>query len=93
MKIRYSQRALEQLASLHEYLSDRNSSAAENVTASIARSIVRLQEFPLLGKLTDEADVHVVIEPEYLYRIFYRTERDRVYVIRILHHRQIRSQF
>jgi hypothetical protein len=29
---------------------------------------------PLLGKATDEADVLVIIEPEYLYRVFYKVE-------------------
>ena len=49
--------------------------AAENVTASIRSTIARLREMPLLGKPTDEADVHVIIEPEYLYRVFYRVEK------------------
>lgn len=43
---------------------------------------------PLLGKSTDEMDVHVIIEPEYLYRVFYRVEDQDVLVIRILHGRQ-----
>jgi len=43
---------------------------------------------PRLGKPTDEADVHVIIEPEYLYRVFYRVEGQQVIVIRILHGRQ-----
>ena len=40
---------------------------------------------PMLGKLTDEPGVHVLIEPEYLYRVFYHVEGDDVTVIRILH--------
>ena len=43
---------------------------------------------PLLGKATDEADVHVISEPEYLYRVFYRVKGQQVFVIRILHGRQ-----
>ena len=39
---------------------------------------------PMLGKLTDEPGVHVLIEPEYLYRVFYRIDGDLVTVIRIL---------
>ena len=42
----------------------------------------------MLGKPTDEAGVRVIIEPEYLYRVFYQTEREQLYVIRILHGRQ-----
>jgi plasmid stabilization system protein ParE len=51
-------------------------------------TIVRLEALPLLGKLTDEADVHVLIEPGYLYRVFYRIEGELVTVIRILHRSQ-----
>ena len=43
---------------------------------------------PLLGKATDEADVFVIIEPEYRYRVFYVVEGQQVLVIRILHGRQ-----
>ena len=88
MNIRYSRRALSQLASVHEYLQTRNRSAADNVTTSIRSTIVRLREMPLLGKSTDETDVHVIMEPEYLYRIFYRVKGQQVFVIRILPGRQ-----
>ena len=89
MTIRYSKRALSQLASLYDYLRDRNPAAADDVGASIARTIARLQELPLLGKQTDEADVRVIIDPEYLYRVFYRVERREIMVIRILHQSQV----
>jgi toxin ParE1/3/4 len=88
MNIRYSRRALSQLASISGYLVERNRLAADNVTASIRSTIARLRNMPLLGKPTDEADVHVIIEPEYLYRIFYRVNDQQVFVIRILHGRQ-----
>ena len=88
MNIRYSRRALSQLASVHEYLGGHNSAAADNVTASIRSTIVRLKEMPSLGKPTDEVDVHVIIEPEYLYRVFYSLVGHEVFVIRILHGRQ-----
>ena len=88
MKIRYSRRALSQLASVHEYLQGRNRSAAGNVSASIKSTIARLREMRLLGKATEEPGVHVIIEPEYLYRVFYSVDADEVFVIRILHGRQ-----
>ena len=90
MNIRYSRRALSQLASMHEYLRARNSAAADKVTASIRSTIARLKEMPLLGKRTDEVDVHVIIEPEYLYRVFYTVADQEVFVVRILHARQTR---
>ena len=88
MNVRYSRRALSQLASVSEYLRERERSAADNVTASIRSTIARLSEMPLLGKATDEAGVHVIIEPEYLYRVFYSVEGRDVFVVRVLHSRQ-----
>lgn len=77
MNTRYSRRALSQLASEFEYLQGRNRSVAANVTASIRSTTTRPKEMPLLGKPTDEADVHVIIGPEYLYRVFYRVDVKR----------------
>ena len=45
-------------------------------------------EMPLLGKPIDEADVHVMIEPEYFNRVFYSVAGQKVFVIRLLHERQ-----
>jgi plasmid stabilization system protein ParE len=88
MKVRYSRRALSQLASVHEYLQERNQGAAENVVASIRTTIGRLRDMHFLGKMTDEVGVHVIVEPDYSYRVFYRVNRQDVFVIRILHGRQ-----
>ena len=90
MTIRYSRRALSQLASLHEYLAARNPSAEANVVASIRETIARLRELPLLGKRTDEPRVHLLIEPKYLYVVFYRVEGETIFIIRVLHPRQER---
>ena len=85
MKVVYSQRALAQLIGTYEYLFTRNLDAARDVGASIRATIARLVYMPMLGKLTDEPGVHVLIEPEYLYRVFYRVDEEVVTVIRILH--------
>jgi len=89
MKIAYSRRALSQLASVHEYLVERSPGGARNVTASIRRTIARLRDLPLLGKPTDEAGVHVLIETKYQYCVFYRVGAELVMVIRILHSSQL----
>ena len=88
MTIRYSRRALAQLGSIHAYLVERHPRAARDVRASIQVTIARPRHLPLLGKLTDEGDVRVIIEPEYLYRVFYRVSSDAVLIIRVLHRSQ-----
>ena len=43
---------------------------------------------PMLGKATDEIGVHVIIEPEHLYQLFYSIDGQEVFVIRIRHKSQ-----
>lgn len=89
MRIAYSRRALSRLASVHEFLIVRSPGGARNVTASIRRTIDRLRHLPLLGKPTDEAGVHVLIESKYQYCVFYRVGAELMMVIRILHSSQL----
>lgn len=88
MRVGYSRRALSQLASVYDYLVERDPAGAEKVTASIRRTIARLVEMPLLGKATDVADVRLIIEPEFLYRVFYVIDDQKVLVIGVHHGRQ-----
>jgi toxin ParE1/3/4 len=71
-------------------LAARNPSAEANVVASIRETIARLRELPLLGKRMDEPRVHLLIEPKYLYRVFYRVEEQTIFIIRVLHGAQER---
>jgi plasmid stabilization system protein ParE len=89
MRIAHARRALSQLASVYEYLSARSPQAGQNVRASIRATTARLVHMPMLGQLTDEPGVHVLIEPEYLYRVFYRIDGELVTVVRILHGSQM----
>jgi toxin ParE1/3/4 len=88
MTVRYSRRALSQLASVHDYLLRRNPSAAETLIASLRETIARLVSLPQLGRKTDEPGVHVIVEPRYLYRVFYLLDDCDVTVLRILHRAQ-----
>ena len=68
--------------------SDKLDKIAVGLIRAVRSTIARLREMPLLGKPTDEADVHVIIEPEYLHRVFCRVNGQQVFVIRILRGRQ-----
>jgi len=50
MTVRYARRALSQLASVYDYLQQRNQRAAENVITSIRATIGRLRDMPCLGR-------------------------------------------
>ena len=85
MRLRYSTRARLQLAAIYEYLKERNARAATDVIASIRRAAERLMQAAKLGMETDEGSVRLLIEPEYLYRIFYEVRGREIFVVRISH--------
>ena len=90
MRVRYSAQALAQLNASYDYLKERSEPAARQVLESIKRSAKRLTRSPELGMKTDEGNVRVLIEPEFLYRIFYEVRGTDIFVIRILHRAQDR---
>jgi plasmid stabilization system protein ParE len=90
MRLRYSAQARLQLDASHDYLKERSAAAAHDVFASIKRSAERLTRSPELGMKTDEGNVRVLIEPDYLYRIFYEVRDADIFVIRVLHRAQER---
>jgi len=73
---------------LHKYLIERSPAGERNVAASLRATIARLGNLSGLGKRTDEPGVHVLIEPKYRYRVFYRREDAHVVVLSILHRSQ-----
>ena len=88
MRVRYSRRALSQVASVYEYLEGPIDRPPMGVRASIRSMVGRLSRMPKLGNVTDEGGVHVIVEPEYGYCVFYKIDRQQVFVLRILHGRQ-----
>jgi toxin ParE1/3/4 len=87
MSLRYTARALVQLAEIFDYIVQDNPSAARAVHTQIKSSIERLASFPFAGRATERAGVRVLTVTRYPYRIFYRVyggEGD-VVILRILH--------
>ena len=60
MKVRWSEAALAEIEAIFSYIFERNRSAAAAVVERIEGLTVLLEEFPLLGHVTDEADVRVL---------------------------------
>jgi toxin ParE1/3/4 len=86
MSVRYTARALEQLAEIFEYIAQDNPQAAHAVQARIRTSIERLDDFPFAGRITDRPGVRVLTVVRYPYLIFYRTsDAGDVLILRILH--------
>lgn len=71
MKVRWSETALAQLDDIFFYIYRRNRSAALSVAKRIEDLAAMLGEFPLIGHLTDEAEVQVLPVVRYPFMIFY----------------------
>jgi toxin ParE1/3/4 len=84
MKVRWSQTALAQLDEIFRYIYERNRSAALSVTKRVEELAALLGEFPLIGHLTDEADVRILPVVRYPFMIFYTID-DAAGEVVILH--------
>jgi plasmid stabilization system protein ParE len=84
MKVRWSQTALAQLDDIFLYIYERNRSAALSVAKRVEELATLLGEFPLIGHLTDEADVRTLPVVRYPFVIFYAVD-DAAGEVVILH--------
>ena len=71
MKVRWSETALAEIDNIFLYVSEYNRSAAAAVVERIEALTALLEEFPLVGHLTDEAEVRVLSVVRYPFLIFY----------------------
>ena len=71
MKVRWSETALAEIDNIFLYASEYNRSAAAAVVERIEALTALLEEFPLVGHLTDEAEVRVLSVVRYPFLIFY----------------------
>jgi toxin ParE1/3/4 len=92
MKARWTETALSELDHIFSYIYERNRSAASAVVSRIEGLVELLEEFPLAGHVTDEADVRILAVVRYPFLIFYAIEtvNDEVVILHIRHAAQDR---
>ena len=66
-----------------EWLSDRNTAAADHIADAIEGSIVLLRQMPRMGRVGRVAGTRELVVPTTPYRL--EGEQDQVVVVRILH--------
>ena len=84
MKVRWSETAIAQLDDIFLYIYQRNRSAARSVAKRVEDLSALLGELPLIGHLTDEAEVRVLPVVRYPFMIFYTIDATAGEVV-ILH--------
>jgi toxin ParE1/3/4 len=84
MRVRWSETALAEIQDIFAYIYERNRSAAAAVVERIEALTALLEEFPLVGHLTDEEGIRVLSVVRYPFLIFYKTDETAGEIV-ILH--------
>jgi toxin ParE1/3/4 len=83
MRLRYSFRARNDIAHIHEYIAKHNKSAASAVVRQIRSTGELLARYPGLGRETDISGVRVFPIARYPYLVYHRVRGDEVVVIHV----------
>lgn len=83
MRVRYSLRAFADREAIYDYLEKRSPQGARNVQLAIVQAIRSLALHPHLGRPTDRSGVYELIVPRRPYKVYYRIERDEVWIVHI----------
>ena len=87
MKLRFTPRALDDLAEIANYLKARSPSASAKVRASIYASLEQLLTFPDLGRRQRTEGVRKLVTRRYPYLVYYTVDAayDEVFVLNVKH--------
>ena len=93
MKLRFTPRAVQNIAKIADYVREHNPSAASRVRASIYDSLSNLILFPFLGRAQKEPGVRKFIAPRYGYLIYYLVDKaaEEIIVLNVRHPAQRRE--
>jgi plasmid stabilization system protein ParE len=94
MKLRYSARARFQIEAIHDFLFERNPSAARRVAAEIRASARSLVDFPHMGRKGEAAGTREWVVRRSPYLIVYEVdaENSEVWVLGVFHAAQDRRE-
>jgi len=93
MKIFWSPLAAQRLEDIFEYISTENSVAAFKMIERIFKKVETISKFPRRGRKVPEAnreEIHELFESDY--RIIYRIESKRIYVLSIRNFKQLLTE-
>ena len=87
MKLRFTPRAVEDLAELADYIRARNPAAAQRVRADIYESLRNLILFPKVGRRQTSEGVRKVVTRKYAYLVYYTVDEaaDEIIILNVKH--------
>ncbi|WP_334370350.1 type II toxin-antitoxin system RelE/ParE family toxin [Bradyrhizobium sp. AZCC 1719] len=85
MKVRYTRRALRQLAEILDYIDARSPQGADNVKRRLQAVIELLADHPNSGRLTSKNGIRRAVARPYPYLIFYRPDTTGIVIHGVRH--------
>ena len=85
MNLRYTPKALAELAEILAYITERSPRGAPKVQARIQAITALLVQYPHSGQLTSESGLRRIVTPPYPYLIFYEATAEEVVIIGVRH--------
>ena len=90
MRVRFTATALAEIDEICSYVEQDNPTAASNVAAAIARTIVRLTKRPKTAPIVYEGKVRAKLVERYQYRIFFELVDDELIIRNVRSTRRLR---
>ncbi len=87
MKLRFTPRAIENIAEVADYLRARNPEAAVRVRAAIYDTLQSLLLFPRVGRRQSTEGVRKIVTPRYSYLIYYTVDdgAEEIVILNVKH--------
>ena len=85
MKVRYTRRALRQMAEILDYIEAQSPDGARNVKARLQAVIGLLAEHPNSGRATNKGGLRRIVANPYPYVIFYRPDAAGIIIHGVRH--------
>ena len=85
MKVRFTRRALRQMAEILDYIEARSPQGAETVKRRLQAVIGLLADHPDAGRVTNKGNLRRVVAIPYTYVIFYRSDTTGIVIHGVRH--------
>lgn len=85
MRLRYTQPALADLASILDYIAEHSPQGAERIHGRIQTVIDLLLSYPRIGAQTDDPSIRSIITMPYPYLVFYEIGDDEIVIHAVRH--------
>jgi addiction module RelE/StbE family toxin len=93
MRLRFTRRAVQDLAEIADYIRARNPAAAQRVRAAILESLQNVIAFPQMGRRQTVEGVRKLVTRKYSYLVYYIVDEraGEVVILTIRHHARDRE--